>query len=249
MRGVTCARTSSKTSTAAASRTRAMRRLAPDAASGPVSPKCSASVVTTSSPGPSPRPVTTTCTACVVDSVSATCDGGTAICSASSARTRSRRSSIASKYGRPPRPFTASHARRSSIAATVARASGPNVPAFRYACRCSTGKRARSSGQVTRPPRRPAHGRRAGRRCARADRRASRYGADAVAPRTSTWSIPGPGLREPHSRPVRSCSVRERTYGTLKSPASTTTSSGRADETANHAARSNSASARRWSGG
>ena len=65
--------------------------------SGPVSPKCSASVVATSSPAPRPRPLTTTCTPWVVESVSPMFSAGTLTWAARSPRTRSRRSSIASK--------------------------------------------------------------------------------------------------------------------------------------------------------
>ena len=50
------------------------------------------------------------------------------------------------------------------------------------------------------------------------------------------WSTPGPAAENPHSGPVRSCSVCDLSSMTLKSPASTTTSSGRASDTANHAA-------------
>ena len=38
-----------------------------------------------------------------------------------------------SKYGIPPRPAARSPSSCASIASTVARASGPKVPAFRYA--------------------------------------------------------------------------------------------------------------------
>ena len=64
----------------------ATRTVAPDACSGPRSPKCSSSVVTTSSPGWSPRPATAMLQPRVVEVVSATCSGGTEICAASRSR-------------------------------------------------------------------------------------------------------------------------------------------------------------------
>ena len=163
-------------------------------------------------------------------------------------RTRSRRSSIASKYVLPPRPCSPSHARSSAIASSVVRASGPNVPAFRYACRSSTGKRARSGPRSSRsraPRARDPTG--AGRRARRRSSGQRRTGVrvcaaheDVVDPRARAPRTPTPG-------PSGSAACSTAAAVTLKSPASTTTSSGCASETANQAARSSSASASRSS--
>jgi hypothetical protein len=59
--------------------------------------------------------------------------------------------------------------------------------------------------------------------------RLPRVGPDvSSSPRTSTWSIPGPGWEKPHSSETMSSSVRERSNVTLKSPATAIGSSGRA---------------------
>ena len=131
-------------------------------ASGPSRPKCSSVVVTISSSGPSSRPARTMLQPSVVEPVSATCSG-------SSADQRGeRRAQLAPQREhplevRPCRRGRARGRRRAAprIASTVGRASGPNVPAFRYASRSSTGKSARASSGVIRPSPRPARDRRA----------------------------------------------------------------------------------------
>ena len=75
------------------------------------------------------------------------------------ARPRAARASR-SKYSMPLRPFARSRSACSTIASTVARASGPFVPAFRYAKRSSTGNCARASSNVIRRGVLPARGRR-----------------------------------------------------------------------------------------
>ena len=81
----------------------------------------------------------------LVDDVSDTCSGVVPSRSAMRPRTLVRRASISSKYVIPARPSSTSRRACSAIASAVARASGPNVPAFRYARRSSTGKSARAS--------------------------------------------------------------------------------------------------------
>src|SRR5262249_954023 len=79
--------------------------------------------------------------------------------------------------------------------------------------------------------------------------RSQRTGGLAERPRTRTWSMPvGEDPSNPHSGVVRSASVWDWRTLTLKSPASTAGSSGRATPSTNTAALSSSASARRLSG-
>ena len=87
--------------------------------------------LTTSSPGPIPSACRTTLQPAVVEPLSDTLSAGTPICPASAARTVSRRASIRWKYSGPARPSSSSARWASATASIVARASGPNVPAFR----------------------------------------------------------------------------------------------------------------------
>ena len=105
----------------------------------------------------------------VVEYVSETCSGVAPSSPATSSRSVAARrlhlldvrlAAAARARGR------AAAARRSTSA--VGRASGPNVPAFRYATRSSTGNSARASSNVIRPPGRRARGRTGRRRRARA---------------------------------------------------------------------------------
>ena len=84
----------------------------------------------------------------VVERVRATCSGATDRSAASFARTSSRKPSAREKYGSPPRPCVRSTSCSARMASTVDRASGPFVPAFRYARWSSTGKAARASSKV-----------------------------------------------------------------------------------------------------
>jgi hypothetical protein len=79
----------------------------------------------------------------VVELVSATLSAVAQIAAASFSRTRSRNANMLSNHAIPPRPCSWSKRLRSSIAAIVARDSGPRLPAFRYAKRSCTGKSAR----------------------------------------------------------------------------------------------------------
>ena len=103
----------------------------------------------------------------VVESVKASNAGSTPITPATAARTCSRSSSTASTHVLPLRPSARSWSLCSFIASTVVRATGPFVPAFRYAKRSRTGNCRRASSNVIRRGVLPARGRRAaGRRCA-----------------------------------------------------------------------------------
>ena len=108
-----------------------MRSVAPEATRPPKSPGCSESVVTTSSPGPIPSPPIAMLHPSVVDVVSATHPFPAPMSPANASRSRSRSASACSKYGRLERPSSSSRRWTASIASTVARGSGPNVPAFR----------------------------------------------------------------------------------------------------------------------
>ncbi len=132
----------------------------------------------------------------------------------------------------PLRPRARSSATAPMSASATGCASGPNVPAFRYATVSSTGNSRRASSNVMphRPRRAPRRrgGRRARRHSARGARAATRRPRPTRAPRTSTWSIPL----------ARRRSTRRGTGSvTLKSPASTTTSPGRRDALGERGAR------------
>ena len=93
------ARIVSSAARAGASAPRRRARSRSEASSAPSSPKCSVSVVTTSSSGRRRSPDRTMLQPSVVDVVSATFSGGTQIVAARPARTRSRSASIVSMYG------------------------------------------------------------------------------------------------------------------------------------------------------
>ena len=131
MRGVISARTASSAPAAGRSRTCATRTRAFDAPTAPRSPKCSLSVVTISSSGPSASPVTTMRQASLVEDVIATCSGVTPTSGAIASRTRARIAMTSSKRVFEPRPPSTSCASCASTASAVARASGPTLPAFR----------------------------------------------------------------------------------------------------------------------
>jgi hypothetical protein len=98
-----------------------------------VRPKCSSEVVTISSSGPSPSPVTTIWQPRVVESVSATSSGVVPSTPATPPRMRSRSSRMSSMYRLPLRPSATSRSSRARAASTAARGNGPFVPALRYA--------------------------------------------------------------------------------------------------------------------
>ena len=127
---------------------------APDAARGPSSPKCSSVVVTISSPGWRPSPRRTIPQPSVVDVVSATVSGSAPTSCANATRSSSRSESVSSNAAFPVRPCSRSRSMPDSSAFATGRASGPNVPALRYATDSSTGNSARASSNVTRQPRR-----------------------------------------------------------------------------------------------
>jgi hypothetical protein len=81
----------------------------------------------------------------VVENVSATRSGAVPSSAASCVRTCSRSAITLVNQSLPPRPSSWSWRIRSSIAASVARDSGPIVPAFMYAQRSKTGNCARAS--------------------------------------------------------------------------------------------------------
>ena len=145
VRGVTCARITSSASDVGRVVTSATRTRAGLAPSGASSPGCSASVVTTSSPSTRPSPHRTMLHPSVVELVSAIRSGVVPTAAASRVRTCARRAITLANQALPPRPSSWSRRARSSIAAIVARDSGPSVPAFRYANRSSTGNSARAS--------------------------------------------------------------------------------------------------------
>ena len=173
--------------------------------------------------------MTTTCTPCVVESVSATLLGGHARAARRAARGRARaaRASRRSTRGRP-RPCSPSQRAQLAPSRRASRARAART------CRRSGRRSARAPGsaraarrQLTRSRAPPARDPTAG----ASPRRAPLVGparapASAAAPRTRMWSMPGPGAEKPHSAPGRSRSVGDRPAVTLKSPASTTTSSG-----------------------
>ena len=152
MRGVTSARIASNASLGRAlphpRDAHASRRRRAAARAGP---ECSTSVVTTSSSGPRPSPARTMLQPSVVEPVSATVlrrRRGAAPRVA--ARSRSRASHQAAPSSRLRcGPRSRSRRRCCSSASDVARASGPNVPAFRYASRSSTGNCARAAENST----------------------------------------------------------------------------------------------------
>jgi len=113
--------------------------LARDMCSGPMSPKCSSVVVITSSLGSSPSPASTTLQPSVVDAVRATDSAETPTSVATSARSASRSSMSLVNCAIEPRPFVRPSASAARIASIVPRASGPTLPACRYAYRSSTG--------------------------------------------------------------------------------------------------------------
>ena len=98
--------------------------------SGPMRPKCSASVVTTSSSGPEREPEsTTTCTPCVVDvRQRERAPGARRSPAAMSPRTRSRRARASPRIRLPAAALLALRRAHSATAASVVPASGPNVP-------------------------------------------------------------------------------------------------------------------------
>src|SRR5688572_10632641 len=118
----------------------ATRTRAPDAWSGPSRPKCSSSVVTISSSGSNRSPERTIWQPVVVDAVTAMWSEVVPRNTASRSRTRALVSMRLSKYGLPLRPCSSSSAVCALTASMVSRASGPNVPALRYATRSRTGK-------------------------------------------------------------------------------------------------------------
>ena len=153
-------------------------------------------------PAPSPRPTTTIWTPCVVEFVSAIRSAGTPTCAAISARTRSRRASISSKYGSAARPFSASQARSVAIASSVSRGERPDRAGVQVGVpvRGRESARARSAQFIVRHPPPRAHDPTARRHRAR-DRPPARCARGRrAAPRTRTWSMPGPGGENPHSR-------------------------------------------------
>ena len=147
VRGVTSATIASSACSGDLSITSATRTRAPDAKTGPARPKCSASVVTISSSGVSPSPASAMLQPSVVDDVRATCSARPTSSSAMRSRSRAAARPSSSMYGLPPRPSSTSRRACSAIASAVARASGPNVPALRYATRSSTGKERAGLGE------------------------------------------------------------------------------------------------------
>ncbi len=186
VRGVTAARIASgsggTTTTVAA-----------DAPIGPSSPKCSSVVVTTSSPGARPKPAEHDRAALGRRARERDLLGLGADERCERLPSSSRSASVSSKYARPLRPRRTSRSTASRSSSTTGRASGPNVPALRYATVSSTGNSARASSKVTTSPSRrrlddgvvgehdaivqPPVGRPRGHRTDRA-------------PRTRTWSSP-----------------------------------------------------------
>ena len=148
--------------------------------------------------------MTTTCTPCVVDSVSAMLLGRHARPARRAAHARARVARASRRSTRlPARPCVALPARaaRPSRRAS-ARDSGPNVPAFRYAYRSSTGNARALSAQRHRDL--DLHRRMIGQQPAVV--RAPLVGpaphrGRRGAPRTRTWSMPGPGRGEAPLRP------------------------------------------------
>ena len=193
--GVTAARIASGSGSTATTR-------APLAWTGPSSPKCSSVVVTISSSGCRSRPARTMLQPSVVEPVSAICSGAAPTRPPSATRACLRRSSIRSKYSLPKRPSARSASSCSCTAAAVGRASGPNVPAFRYASRSSTGKSDRASSGVTRSSSRRGRGPTAPRHCADAARRATPRAGRASTSAATMWSMFGPG--RPGSRRLKS---------------------------------------------
>jgi hypothetical protein len=97
VRGLSSASSAASASRAGRSRIAAARIVAPEATSPPKRPGCSESVVTTSSPGPMPRPETTTLQPSVVEAVSATHSAGAPTSAARRARSSSRSAMTRSK--------------------------------------------------------------------------------------------------------------------------------------------------------
>ena len=255
VRGVTCARIRSKTSAAGAlAHPRDAERRARAPSSGPVSPKCSASVVTTSSPGAEARARRRRPARPASSTRSARSARPARRPARRAARARaSRRASISSKYALPRAPVLdlPGAQRRPSRRASRARAARTCRRSDTRAAR-APGKRARSSAQLIRHLHlhgrmiRQEHARRA---CA------LRVGpalapAAALAPRTRMWSMPGPAGEKPHSS---AASVAQR----RRSSARHVEVAGEDDDVVRprrstsrtHAARSSSASASRRSGG
>ena len=205
VRGVTAARIASGSASTTTTR-------APLACRGPSRPKCSSRVVTISSSGPSSSPARTMLQPSVVEPVSDTCSAGTPTSDPSAVRASARNPSIRSKYSFPKRPCSSSVSSWARTASAVGWAIGPNVPAFRYASRSSTGKRARASSGVIRSSPPPGRGPRARRHCDAAARPARRRAARPTARARARGRSPG----RPRTSPASSgmCSARR-----LKSPA------------------------------
>ena len=106
---------------------------AADVCRGPMSPKCSSLVVTTSSSEPRSRPARTMLHPSVVEAVSATCSCSAPTSAASSDRISSLSARIRSNRDALPRPSETERSSSSTIASRVARLSGPTLPAWRYA--------------------------------------------------------------------------------------------------------------------
>ena len=221
--GVTWARIASSACSGGRVRTAATRTVAPDAWSGPSSPKCSVSVVTISSSGRSRSPASTMLQPSVVEEVSATFSGRHARSSRQGRRAPAPRSASIVLEVRPARRGRARGRRAAgppSPRPSRGRA-GPNEPAFRYAISSRTGNCARASSKFTARAR-SGRGRTAACRLGSAARRARRAMRRRLRRRgRAMWSIPGPGSEKPSSTAV--CRRSQ-----LKSPAITTVSPGRA---------------------
>ena len=197
-------------------------------------------------PGRAPSPATTTCTPCVVESVSATCSAGTPICCG-----EQRPHALAAlehrvevRLARRARSRPPSCAARPSRRASAREAGRRCRHSDRRAARAPESARARRPsssdvdlhGRVIRQEAAVVHALSSGQRRTARRRAAHEDVVDARA-----------GCENPHSARSGRAACGERSAVTLKSPARTTTSSGRAVDDANHAARSSSASASRRS--
>ena len=196
-------------------------------------------------PGRRPRPARTMLQPFVVEVVSESDSGGAPTTAASLRAHPVAQLERALEVGGAAAPALEVGRSCSAIASAVGRASGPIVPAFRYARRSSTGNCALASSNVIRSSPPPARGRTGACRRTRRLSSGQRCAWPDLAPRTSTWSIHAIGCVKPHR--ASSGSVEERSRMTLKSPATTSTSSGSAKASAKDAARSSSASATRQS--
>ena len=163
-----------------------------------------------------------------VERVSAIDSDGAPSRRATASRTWPRSPRISSKYGRPVRPRSSSSVWSTRITSMTRRGNGPNVPAFRYANRSSTGNSARTAPRFmsSSSPLRPGRDRREDARRAFCGRPARARGLERSSIRArARGRFPRRRRREPPGA-ESSRSVNELAAVRLRSPAITIGSPG-----------------------